>query len=352
MSLISCSGTIGKMAYVRPEMEGMWSSQDVLKVVPDPNKIPPGYLYAFLSSKFGISLIASGTYGAIIQHLEPEHIADIPVPRLDSKTEWVIHDLVEKAAELRTHGNQELAVIKRRFNLLVDGIEKRHGGFWANRIPSVSLARRMDAGFYDPEAAAVRRIITEKRHTLISEFCSEIFLPGIFKRVPTDDPAYGVPYYTGNSLFEIEPLPKGYLSRRTAIDEGVIIYHNKVLVQAFGSEGGLNGRPVWVGNHLDGAATTHMLIRLKPKDPSMNGYLFAFLASNAGYTQMAALPYGGAIPHFDERNIGSVVIPLIDEPEMRSLSKEVERIQKGRDEALSLERNAREVVEESIEEAG
>ena len=35
-TLISCSGTIGRMAYARPEISGMWSSQDVLKVVPDP----------------------------------------------------------------------------------------------------------------------------------------------------------------------------------------------------------------------------------------------------------------------------------------------------------------------------
>ena len=82
MTLISCSGSIGRMAYTRPEMEGIWSSQDVLKVVPDPDHILPGYLYAFLSSKFGAPLVVGGTYGAIIQHIEPHHIANLPVPRL------------------------------------------------------------------------------------------------------------------------------------------------------------------------------------------------------------------------------------------------------------------------------
>ncbi|MCP4698362.1 MAG: restriction endonuclease subunit S, partial [Gammaproteobacteria bacterium] len=72
MTLISCSGTIGRMVYVRPDMAGIWSSQDILKVVPDPGKIPPGYLYAYLSGKFGVPQVVSGTYGAIIQHIEPE----------------------------------------------------------------------------------------------------------------------------------------------------------------------------------------------------------------------------------------------------------------------------------------
>src|SRR5262249_54057446 len=74
-TMISCSGTIGRMVYARPDMEGMWASQDILKVVPQTSRIPSGYLHAFLTGKFGVPLITSGTYGAIIQHIEPEHIA-------------------------------------------------------------------------------------------------------------------------------------------------------------------------------------------------------------------------------------------------------------------------------------
>ena len=81
MTLISCSGTIGRMSFARADMDGIWSSQDVMKIVPDPAKVYPGYLYAYLSSKFGVPLVVNGTYGAIIQHIEPEHLADISVPR-------------------------------------------------------------------------------------------------------------------------------------------------------------------------------------------------------------------------------------------------------------------------------
>src|SRR5215467_13614044 len=90
------------MAYTRPKMDGMWSSQDVLKVVPAPGRILPGYLYAFLSSKFGVPPVVGGTYGAIIQHIEPHHIANLPVPRLSEEIEAKAHRLVREAAELRT----------------------------------------------------------------------------------------------------------------------------------------------------------------------------------------------------------------------------------------------------------
>ena len=84
-TLITRSGTIGRMAYSRSDMDGHACSEDVLRVVPDPDKVPPGYLYAYLSSKFGVPLVVGGTYGAIIQHIEPEHLANISVPRFSRR---------------------------------------------------------------------------------------------------------------------------------------------------------------------------------------------------------------------------------------------------------------------------
>ena len=97
------------MVYVRPDMDGMWTSQHIMKIVPDPQRIPPGYLYAFLSGKFGVPLVASGTYGAIIQHIEPEHIADVPVPRLGPEIEEQTHGLIEQAGYLAVWHLQRVA---------------------------------------------------------------------------------------------------------------------------------------------------------------------------------------------------------------------------------------------------
>ena len=86
-TLITRAGTVGRMAYARSDMDGMACTEDVLRVIPDTSKIRPGYLYAFLGSQFGVPLVTSGTYGAIIQHIEPEHIADLPVPRFSDVVE-------------------------------------------------------------------------------------------------------------------------------------------------------------------------------------------------------------------------------------------------------------------------
>ena len=97
-TLITRSGTIGRMAYARPEMRGMAGSEHFIRVVPDVNAIRPGYLFAYLSSRFGLPLVVGGTYGAIIQHIEPQHIADLPVP--------IAPDRIQDAAHQRGTPNE------------------------------------------------------------------------------------------------------------------------------------------------------------------------------------------------------------------------------------------------------
>ena len=93
------------MAYARQDMDGLACTEDVLRVIPDKESVPSGYLYAYLSSKFGVPLVVSGTYGASIQHIEPAHIASLPVPRLGDAVEQRVHELVEKAANCAHQGS-------------------------------------------------------------------------------------------------------------------------------------------------------------------------------------------------------------------------------------------------------
>jgi type I restriction enzyme S subunit len=212
------------------------------------------------------------------------------------------------------------------------------------------LTLRLDAAYHDPIAAAVEDRIRAGAHTTVGQFCSQVFLPGIFKRIPAEDIQYGAPYYLGMSLFWLEPLPKNILSRRSSLYEDVLLKQGTVLVQAFGQEGGLIGRLAWVGRNLDGCATTHMLVRLRAADSELAGYLWAFLDSETGYSLLRRLPYGGSIPHVDEGFMRRVPVPLLGGNEMRNISKSVLAALEEREHALELEREARRIVERFVEE--
>lgn len=113
-TLITRSGTVGRMAYARPDMNGIACSEDVMRVVPDEAKVKPGYLYAYLSSRFGVPIVVSGTYGAIIQHIEPHHIANLPVPRL-GEIEDQAHNLVQQSADLLSDYQMKITLATKLF---------------------------------------------------------------------------------------------------------------------------------------------------------------------------------------------------------------------------------------------
>jgi type I restriction enzyme, S subunit len=117
-TLITCSGTIGRMAYSRSDMKGMAGSQHFMRVVPDTEKIRPGYLYAYLSSRFGVPIVVSGTYGAIIQHIEPHHLSDLPVPRL-GEVEDQANDLIQSAADLRVEAGEIITQVSPKISVLL-----------------------------------------------------------------------------------------------------------------------------------------------------------------------------------------------------------------------------------------
>jgi type I restriction enzyme, S subunit len=196
----------------------------------------------------------------------------------------------------------------------------------------------------------VREQLRAHEHTTVGAWCERVFLPGIFKRIHVEDVAYGAPYYTGATLFWLEPIAKGVLSRRTTLFEAVALERGTILVQAFGQEGGLTGRSVWVGRHLEGATTTHMLVRLKAATEEATAYLFGFLQSETAYRQIASLPYGGSIPHFDEAGISTVILPLLPHKDRRRIAQEVLSALGARDDALSAERKGRAIVQAAIEQ--
>jgi type I restriction enzyme S subunit len=349
-SLITRSGTIGRMAYVRPDMVGLACSEDVLRVVPDITRIPPGYLYAFLSSSYGLPLVVSGTYGAIIQHIEPEHIKNLEIPRFDDKLESDIHNMVEKAAHLRSRAARELREVVNQFDCLFpDADLNKKQEIMISPIPASQVQQRLDAEYHNPISVRVRQLLKNTPHSSIEEWCDDIFLPGIFKRIHVDSPEFSAPYYTGASLYWNEPEPKGFLSKVTKLFEQVRLKEGMVLVQAFGQEGGLTGRPVWVGKHLAESTTTHMLVRLIVHDRKRAAYLFGFLNSFLAYRQISCLTYGGSIPHFDVAGIKTVLIPRMNAKEEENIAERVLSAMADRDEALQLELDARLAIETLID---
>ena len=92
-TLISRSGTIGNCAFANAKHAQKLASEHVIRLLPN-DILMAGYIYAFLASEYGKSLIQRYIFGSVIQHIEPPHLKLIPIPILDEVTMNLIHEKV------------------------------------------------------------------------------------------------------------------------------------------------------------------------------------------------------------------------------------------------------------------
>ena len=102
MTLVTCSGTIGRVALVGRHWDGWTASQHILRVVPSSRNIA-GYLYVWLSSEWAKPLVVRNAYGAVIDEISDTQLAAVPVPLLkDLATQAEINRLALEASALRS----------------------------------------------------------------------------------------------------------------------------------------------------------------------------------------------------------------------------------------------------------
>lgn len=101
MTLITCSGTIGKVALVGKHWENWTANQHIIRVVPSSSEIA-GYLNVFLASDYGNALIKRFTYGSVVDEIDANHVSQIAFPLLKNKTvQKAINDLALQANQKR-----------------------------------------------------------------------------------------------------------------------------------------------------------------------------------------------------------------------------------------------------------
>ncbi len=358
-TLISCSGTIGRMAYTRREMAGMWSSQHMLKIVPDPSIVRPGYLYAFLSSRFGIPLVTGSTYGAIVQHIEPEHLTDLPVPLAPDMIQEEAHRLITEAAELRSRASTELRRVIRDIEDAagLPPLDITNNGTRPDTslVKASALGGRMDGLFhsnYHRSALEPLLRLPVARQTTISRVSNGIFHPARFKGIRVDDPLYGHRFFNTSALMRAEPDISYYLAKRTARVDELMVDELTVLIPASGQVNGIIGHPVLPYGEVIGGAVSQDAIRIFCENEAVSGYLFAFLSSEYGRRQLKSRTFGSSIPHLSVSGVEEVVLPEFGAVDMRHFGHRAFAVRTARHDAVTKEREARSLLERWIEHQG
>jgi type I restriction enzyme S subunit len=338
-------------------MDNFSCSEDVLRVVPDTNIIKSGYLYAYLSSRFGVPLIASGTYGAIVQHIEPEHITNLPVPRLGN-IEDRTHELIQKAADLQVESSklrEKAGSCINEICVFPDKLAISARIFNCSQAVSKNVIKRMDATYNNIVAQQAEALVYQADGERLSNVGIQGFESNRMKQVFVDK-EYGTPFITSREIFFKTIEPERYLQNQLLDDiDSWRINEYDTLIARSGQVGGIIGRGVWSDARLDGFAASPHILRLRSaNDEFPPGYVYAFLClTDVGYQLAVRTATGSSIPFLPLDDILEIKIPT--RPTIRQRNGIDELIKKAgelRKKSQEYENEARALVERAIEEGG
>lgn len=353
MILVTCSGmNLGSAIWTRGEMEGLVASHDLIRIEPNAAAVAPGFLFTFLSSRYGNALIRKQIYGGHIKHIEPDHISGLLVPRIGSRAEADVHKLTEAANKNRDRAHQlrrdAQSAFSNHFSLSDMSradTSVRHAIF---DVRASSLGR-LDAAHHSPACRAAASELANAGDARRLDEVARVFTPGIFKRMHVEDPKFGYPYFSGTELFQYDPEPRGHLSRRAPKIEEYLVGLNWLLVQDAGQLEGLIGRIVRVTPSVANSVVSNHLMRIATDDALDAAYLSVVLSSPHGYRAITRNAFGSSIPQLDPAHIGAIRLPWPSGAIRRRIAERVLEAWKLEDEASESARLALKKVVDAIE---
>ena len=354
--LMTCSGTIGKVSYVSDTLDHLIFSHDLLRINCR-NPSDAGYVYTYLKSKIGNKILLTNSYGAVITHIEPEHLATVPIPDAPGEIKRSIHNLVVRSYALRDESNR---LIDRAVQLLTDALQlPKLEAFDAVRDAPVETFQvklsdmdcRLDASYHIPVVSALVRHLKQHAEEVTTigdnRVSKGVFLPGRFKRVYVEK-GYGRVFFGGKQLLELDPENTKYLSTSKhdkRMREELELKENTTLV----TRSGTVGKTALVPRHWVNWVASEDIIRIVPASNDIAGYLYIYLFSEYGAELIERYAYGSVISHVDDTHIRQIPIPLLKnhgaQQEINALALEAN---KKRYEAYLLEQQALNVLEQDV----
>jgi type I restriction enzyme S subunit len=300
-----------------------------------------GYLYAFLRTKTGRTLVKSNEYGAMIPHIEPSHVESVPVPNPSPILKKQIHDLVIQSYALRDKSN---ALLDEAELLLYDALKLPplaklgpstfdKAADLRNHTVNVSkLAGRLDASYHAPIIDAIMLSLKKEAAEVTTvgdpRVSKHVILPGRFARVYVEE-GQGVPFFGGKQIYQLDPAERKYLSliiHGPRIREQLAIEEHMILITCSGTI----GKVAFAPKHWKGLAASQHIIRVVPFSADIAGYLYVFLSTDHGRELIRRFAYGSAVGEIDANHVSAVPFPLLKDA---SVQTEINR--------LALEANAK-----------
>ena len=319
--LLSRSGTIGKCAISSRTTIGKVYSDDVIRVF-FRSDCDLGYVYAYFCTPIGQLMLQTNNYGAVVQHIEPEHLKNIIIPNAPDSIKKKIHNLVVESYDLRDKSNELIDEAEQILyeELQLPPIEQLKPTYfdkdvdlrnYTTKLSELNL--RLDCSYHTPETIAILDIIRinakEIKKIGNKEISQKIVLAGRFKRTYVDN-KNGIPFFGGKQLLELNPSNMKYLSvdqHAKRIVKELQLKENMIAVTCSGTIGKVNIVP----KHWKNWALNQHVMRIVPATDDIAGYIYCWLNTDYAYRLIVRNTYGSVVDEIDDQQLAQVVIPLL-----------------------------------------
>lgn len=356
--LITCSGTIGKVSLVSETLNNKIFSHDLIRMdAKDPDDT--GFIYTYLRSAIGSKILQSNHYGAVVTHIEPEHLSDIPVPTPPASIKKKIGMNIKRAFELRDEANE---LIDKAIELLKEELKlpplqqlkteqfKQNSNLNNFSVKLSSLTGRIDASKHVPLSKSIIEHLTSNASevtTLGDKRISEgIFLPGRFKRTYVSE-NHGVKFFGIKQITTLDPMTDKFLALgqlKKSMKKELLLEEGMLLVSRSGTIGNL----CIVPKHWENWIASEDLIRVRLNE-NVKGYVYIFLLSEYGQTLIKRFSFGSVQDHIDCAQIAQIEIPLLRNIEIQNqINQLAQEANTKRYDAYLLEKKAMKVLYDEV----
>ena len=361
--LISRSGTIGNTAWTNYSHAQKLASEDVIRVIPN-HILRKGFVYAYLSSRFGHALLTQGTYGTVIQHIEPKQVAAIPIPEFPNDFQDKVDSLIVGASSLRDEAlvlteNARMRLLKEA-NLPALTREDYNylGPKYAGRALSTFSRSIKDLGTISFNAFnyservrvnIINRIKAIPHITLKDALDEKNFWSSSGVTVNEVKEGHGIMLINQSDIFD--RIVKGKYVAMKAKYKKDLLKQGEVLIAKIGTLGENETfcRCVYVGEELEGQLVSSAFYRLTPSVGIPSGYLYAWLSSDYGFRLLRSSHYGTKQCYPNPLFLNEYPFPVLSTESMNEIDAMIVKAHHLMHLANNKEREAISMVEKEIE---
>lgn len=360
--LVTGFGTIGTTRLVNELSTGISYANNVCRIEVN-EKLPFGYIYAFLTSKYGRSQLNKNASGSVVRYIEAPGIKKTLIPLFSEEKQQQIHQLIAETSELRVKANRLLQETENflKDNLDLPNLDKDDYEYFGNHTVGREVSAfirkskeispiSINAFNYSKRIEKITATIKKSNYLNLDDCLSEnkFFSTGSFRRLEVNS-SNGVKLLNQSDIFDIHK--KGKTLSRRFVGNAKLVEYGEVLIAGVGTlgEGETFCRAIFTNEELEGQLISGEFIRMKTNEKIPSGYLFAWLNSDYGFRLIRSTQTGTKLCRPIQNLLAKIPVPLMDREQMNYIDKNVREAHTDFYKAIVKENQAIALIEKEID---